>query len=179
MGWRGAAGGLVSGTKLEYGGRSMSIFKFLNQDDIRRANDASITDMGDIIKRMFLSNSKEINNFELSSQEKKDAIDEMAKLSTAALKAAAAAVNPYVSGPARLTHGQRSGSLTGKAADVRGSIDSYMKELRNKSDKNVKARKERELASALTSAANSGKLEITVDGKRYYRKSKRGKYWYS
>lgn len=49
----------------------MSIFKFLNQDDIRRANDASITDMGDIIKRMFLSNSKEINNFELSSQEKK------------------------------------------------------------------------------------------------------------
>jgi hypothetical protein len=71
MGGRGAAGGLVSGTKLEYGGRSMSIFKFLNQDDIRRANDASITDMGDIIKRMFLSNSKEINNFELSSQEKK------------------------------------------------------------------------------------------------------------
>jgi hypothetical protein len=54
-----------------------------------------------------------------------------------------------------------------------------MKELRNKSDKNVKARKERELASALTSAANSGKLEIIVDGKRYYRKSKRGKYWYS
>ena len=59
MGGRGAASGLVSGTKLEYGGRSMSIFKFLNQDDIRRANDASITDMGDIIKRMFLSNSGE------------------------------------------------------------------------------------------------------------------------
>ena len=111
MGGRGVAGGLVSGTKLEYGGRSMSIFKFLNQDDIRRANDASITDMGDIIKRMFLSNSKEINNFELSSQEKKDAIDEMAKLSTAALKASAAAVNPYVSGPARLTQGQRSGKM--------------------------------------------------------------------
>lgn len=112
-------------------------------------------------------------------KKKKDAIDEMAKLSTAALKASAAAVNPYVSGPARLTQGQRSGSLAGKAADARGSIDSYMKELRNKSDKNVKARKERELASALTSAANSGKLEIIVDGKRYYRKSKRGKYWYS
>lgn len=103
----------------------------------------------------------------------------MAKLSTTALKAAAAAVNPYVSGPARLTSGQRNGSLAQKASEARGSIESYMKELRTKSAKNLRARKDRELATALTAAANSGKLEVIIDGKRYYRKSKRGKYWYS
>ena len=40
------------------------------------------------------------------------------------------------------------------------------------------ARKNKELATALTAAQEAGKLEIVVDGTRYYRKTKRGKNWY-
>lgn len=74
----------------------------MSQQDINRANAASVTDMGDIIRRTFERNAAEINGLELSDAEKKNAVRQMATLATTALKTAAGAVNPYASGPARL-----------------------------------------------------------------------------
>ena len=101
MGGRGKAGGGIGAG--EFGrGRGMSLARFLSQHDINRANAASVTDMGDIIRRTFERNAAEINGLELSDAEKKDAVKQMATLATTALKTAAGAVNPYASGPARL-----------------------------------------------------------------------------
>lgn len=102
MGGRGGAGGSIGAVETGRG-RGMSLAKFLSQQDINRANAASVTDMGDIIRRTFERNAAEINGLELSDAEKKDAVKQMATLATTALKTAAGAVNPYASGPARLT----------------------------------------------------------------------------
>lgn len=170
----GGRGGSSSGIIPQGGG----LLKFLSQQDIRRANDASLVDMGDIIKRMFLSGAKEIREMEFSDSDKRTYIKELAELSTTALRAAAGAVNPYVSGPARLTKAQLTGSAADRAATTRGNIENYISKLRDKSTANIKARKNKELATALTAAQEAGKLEIVVDGTRYYRKTKRGKNWY-
>lgn len=106
MGGRGGAGnGIGAGEPGR--GRGMSLARFLSQQDINRANAASVTDMGDIIRRTFERNAAEINGLELSDAEKKDAVKQMATLATTALKTAAGAVNPYASGPARLTTAQK------------------------------------------------------------------------
>ena len=85
MGGRGGAGGGIGAG--EFGrGRGMSLARFLSQQDINRANAASVTDMGDIIRRTFERNAAEINGLELSDAEKKDAVKQMATLATTALK---------------------------------------------------------------------------------------------
>lgn len=92
MGGRGGAGGGIGAG--EFGrGRGMSLARFLSQQDINRANAASVIDMGDIIRRTFERNAAEINGLALSDAEKKDAVKQMATLATTALKTAAGAVN--------------------------------------------------------------------------------------
>ena len=65
MGGRGGAGGGI-GAGESGRGRGMSLARFLSQQDINRANAASVTDMGDIIRRTFERNAAEINGLELS-----------------------------------------------------------------------------------------------------------------
>lgn len=88
MGGRGGAGGGLGAGEAGRG-RGMNLAKFLSQQDINRANAASVTDMGDIIRRTFERNAAEINGLELSDSEKKDAVRKMAELATTALKTAA------------------------------------------------------------------------------------------
>ena len=88
MGGRGGAGGGLGAGEAGRG-RGMSLAKFLSQEDINRANAASVTDMGDIIRRTFERNAAEINGLALSDSEKKDAVRKMAELATTALKTAA------------------------------------------------------------------------------------------
>lgn len=73
MGGRGGAGGGI-GAGEPGRGRGMSFARFLSQQDIDRANAASVTDMGDIIRRTFERNVAEINGLEMSDAEKKDAV---------------------------------------------------------------------------------------------------------
>lgn len=73
MGGRGGAGGGI-GAGESGRGRGMSLARFLSQQDINRANAASVTDMGDIIRRTFERNAAEINGLELSDAEKKNAV---------------------------------------------------------------------------------------------------------
>ena len=166
MGGRGGAGGGI-GAGEPGRGRGMSLARFLSQQDIDRANAASVTDMGDIIRR----------TFERNVAEKKDAVKQMATLATTALKTAAGAVNPYASGPARLTTAQKTGSAADRAARARGEMDSYMRKLRDQSSKNRKAAENKAFSNAFVTAQKSGALEVTVNGKKYRRTNKRSGTW--
>lgn len=175
MGGRGSIGGASGNTEPK--GRRMSLASFLSKQDIERANAASVADMGDIIKRTFERNAAEISGLELSDSEKKDAVQKMAELATTALKTAAGAVNPYSSGPARLTTEQKTGSAADRAARARGEMDGYMRKLRDQSSANRKAAEKKAFSNAFVSAAKSGALEVTVDGKKYRRANKRSNTW--
>lgn len=170
MGGRGSAGGMAA-IGVEETGLSLS------KRDIERANAASITDMGDIINRAFERNITEINGLSLSDNEKKDATNQMKNLANSALKTAAGAVNPYSSGPARLTTAQKTGSAADRAARARGEMDSYMRKLRDQSNKNRKAAENKTFSNAFVSAQKSGALEVTVNGKTYRRANKRSGTW--
>lgn len=150
----------------------------LDAEKIRRANNASLTDMGDIINRTYESGRKEIGEMALSDSEKKDAIYELKKLSNNALDSASKAVNPFVSGRTRLSTSQKTGSAADRAASDRAKVDNYMKSLRKKSGDNAKRKASVSLAQQLQKAQSEGKMEVIVNGKRYYRKSKRGS-WYA
>lgn len=175
MGGRGSSGGASGGA--EPNGRRMSIAGFLSKQDIDRANAASVTDIGDIIKRTFERMANEINGLSLSDSEKNAAIREMASLATKALRSSAGAVNPYASGVARLTTAQKTGSAADRAAKARGEMDSFMSKLRDKSSANKKAEEKKAFANAFAAAQKSGALEVTVNGKTYRRANKRSGTW--
>ena len=175
MGGRGSSSGAPGSA--EPRGRRMSLASFLSKQDIERANAASVTDIGDIIKRTFERNANEINSLYLSDSEKNDAVKEMASLATTALKSADGAVNPYASGVARLTTAQKTGSAADRAARARGEMDGYMRKLRDQSSANRKAAEKKAFSNAFVSAAKSGALEVTVDGKKYRRANKRSNTW--
>ena len=101
----------------------------------------------------------------------------MATLATTALKTAAGAVNPYASGPARLTTAQKTGSAADRAAKARGEMDSYIRRLRDQSSKNKKAAENKAFSNAFVAAQKSGALEVTVNGKKYRRANKRSGTW--
>ena len=174
MGGRGSSG---VGAGEAGRGRGMSLVNFLAKQDIERANAASVMDMGDIIKRTFERNATEINSLELSDAEKKEAIQQMANLATTALKTAARSVNPYASGPARLTTAQKTGSSADRAARARGEMEDYMRKLRDQSRANIKAAENKAFSNAFVSAQKSGALEVTVNGKKYRRANKRSGTW--
>ena len=174
MGGRGSTGGAGKFGKQAGAG--------LSKRDIERANAASIIDMGDIINRTFERNIAEINGLSLSDNEKKDATTKMKNLATNALKTAAGAVNPYSSGPARLTTAQKTGSAADRAAKARGEMDSFMQSVRSKSSKNKNAAWEFikwwvSFSNAFVSAQKSGALEVTVNGKTYRRANRRSSTW--
>ena len=169
MGGRGSAGGAGKFGKEAGVG--------LSKRDIERANAASIIDMGDIINRTFERNIAEINGLSLSDNEKKDATTKMKNLATNALKTAAGAVNPYSSGPARLTTAQKTGRAADRAAKARGEMDSFMQSVRSKSSKNKKAAENKAFSNAFVSAQKSGALEVTVNGKTYRRANRRSSTW--
>ena len=70
----------------------------LNASLIRRANEASVTDIGDITVRQYQRNVDEINSTVLSDQDKKDAIAKLHELTEKQLDAETTAINPYASG---------------------------------------------------------------------------------
>lgn len=177
MGGRGGAGGNDSGGAGR--GRETSLSGMISQRDVDRANAASVTDMGDIIKRTFERNAAEINGLELSESEKRFAVKKMAGLATDALKNAAQAVNPYASGRSRLTVEQKNGSAADRAANARGEMDWYMNELRDLSRSKHKDAESRALSNAFASATKQGAVEVTVNGTRYRRANKRSKTWRS
>lgn len=182
MGGRGASAG-TGGT----GGRNAKMGDFftprnddsLDSAKIRRANSASVMDMGDIVNRTYERDKAEVQTLNLSDSEKKDAVSELKRLSNNALDSASKAISPFASGRSRLSSSQISGSAADKAASDRAKVDNYMDSLRRRSRENGKKTASANLVQQLRTATAEGKTEIYVNGKRYYRKSKRGSNWYS
>lgn len=56
-------------------------------------------------------------------------------------------------------------------------MDSYMRKLRDQSNKNKKAEENKALSNALVSAQKSGALEVTVNGKKCRRANRRSGTW--
>jgi hypothetical protein len=56
-------------------------------------------------------------------------------------------------------------------------MDSYMRKLRDQSNKNKKEEENKALSNALVSAQKSGALEVTVNGKKYRRANRRSGTW--
>lgn len=78
---------------------------------------------------------------------------------------------------ARLTTAQKTGSAADRAARARGEMDSYMRKLRDQSNKTRKAAESKAFSNAFVSAQKSGALEVTVNGKTYRRANKRSGTW--
>lgn len=68
-----------------------------------------------------------------------------------------------------------------KAADntaqKRQNVNSFMKDVQKKSTANKKAAETKSLSSVLGSAMDRGALEVTFEGKTYYRARKNSKTW--
>ena len=64
-----------------------------------------------------------------------------------------------------------------KYIDKLGMFDSYMNSLKDKAKKAQKQKETNTLSSALKNAMSSGKLEVTVNGKTYYRTRKNSATW--
>lgn len=149
----------------------------LNQDLVRRANDASFAvDAGSATQREYTRNINEINSLNLSETEKSNAIKTVHELTENQLQAEARAVSPYTSGRARINTSQVQ-QRTDSAASARQKVNNYMQELRNTSRKNAKKQETANLGNVLQNAMSSGALEVSFGGKTYYRSRKNSKTW--
>lgn len=84
--------------------------------------------------------------------------------------------NPYVSGPARFNQSQVQ-KAADNTAQKRQNVNSFMKDVQKKSTANKKAAETKSLSSVLGSAMDRGALEVTFEGKTYYRARKNSKTW--
>lgn len=162
-----------SGSSTRAGGGTNGA-KSLNSTLVRRANDFSLFDAGDATKREYEANVQKIQQSNLTQQEKAAALDKLHELTTEQLKSQTEVANPYVSGPARFNQNQVQ-KAADNTAQKRQNVNSFMKDVQKKSTANKKASETKSLSSVLGSAMDRGALEVTFDGKTYYRARKNSK----
>ena len=148
----------------------------LNNELVRRANEASVTDLGDITTRRYNRNVDEINATVLSDKEKADAIKTLHELTEKQLRAEATAINPIATGRGVARFDRQLVRTTGdKALDARQNVKEFMDSVHAKERETIAKRRQQEMTSAMSKAISSGALEFTVNGATYRRKSKRAK----
>lgn len=142
---------------------------------IKRANQASFAfDSGSATQRQFEQNMDEIRSFDLSEKEKADAISKLRSITESQLAAEANAVNPFVSGRARINTGTVSKNAE-KAVYARQAVSSFMDDLRKQDKAKRKTKEAKTFNDAFVSAYNSGVLEFSYGGSTYRRSSTRSK----
>lgn len=146
--------------------------KQLDKELIRRANESSLTDMGDIINRSYQKNIDIVNQLNLPDELKQDAISKLTELHNEQLALQAKSVNPYVSGVARLMPEQKSGKSADLAVNKGVEIDKYMYSLQEHSRKNDLADKNKRISNAIKEAEKNGLRKITVDDVTWYKARK-------
>lgn len=144
----------------------------LNPVLIRRANEASLTDMGDIINREYMKSIESVNEMNLSIHTKMKAFSELNVMYSKELILQAKSVNPYVSGAARLTPEQQSGEYVDLVAGQNAKIRSYINSLKAQSDKNKISAKNERVITAIKEADSKGLKQVTVEGVTYYKARK-------
>lgn len=141
--------------------------KSLNKDLIRQANAVSLTDMGDIINRSFLKHVDVINELNLSAEAKEEALQHITSMYNEQLSFQTGAVNPYVSGVARIVNGSQEKSEL--VAQKQADINLYIQNLQNQSDKNNISDKHNRIVNTLHKADERGDKSVTIDGVTYYK----------
>ena len=171
----GGGGSSSKGSSARAGGGTNGV-KSLDSTLVRRADDFSLFDAGSATKREYEANVQKIQQSNLTKQEKAAALDKLHGLTTEQLKSQTKVANPYVSGPARFNQKQVQ-KAADNTAQKRQNVNSFMKDVQKKSTANKKAAETKSLSSVLGSAMDRGELEVTFDGKTYYRARKNSKTW--
>ena len=147
----------------------------LSKSLINRANAAgTVVDFGDSTAREYAKNAKEIGSFDLSKEEKQNALKELHSLTENQLRAESKAVNPYTSGVARFNKTQVDKN-SASASNARQKTKNYMDGLRKQNATKKKETANKRIFNAANAAIKSGALSFTVDGETYTRKTRRAK----
>ena len=149
----------------------------LDKDLVRRANGAgTFIDYGDAGVREYNRLTQEINEMDMTADEKKNAINKLHSLMTAQLEAESKSFSPYSAGvgPARFDRNKME-RASDKAANARAEVSSFMNDLKRDQERKVRERERIELTNAMRQALDSGALEFTHNGITWRRKTKRAK----
>ena len=130
---------------------------------------------GDALNRSYNRDIDDIEKMDgLTSEEKAEAKAKVHALASKELDAKAKYIDPYTAGTARDTNTRKH---LEKATDISSMRESYMKELKRKSDKVKTAREKKQVTDAIMAATERGETSVTINGKKYVRKSKRSGTW--
>jgi hypothetical protein len=143
----------------------------LDTDLIRQANSATLMDMGDIINRDYLKNLDLVTKLNLTDDVKQEAYKTLKALHNEQLSLQAKAVNPYVSGVAKLTS-QQDGKNADRVVDKGTEIKTFISSLQKQSEQNDITDKHNRINAAILEADKNGQKTITVDGVTYYKSRK-------
>ena len=149
----------------------------LDNSLIRRANEASVTDIGDMTQRQYQRNLADIAEYSfLSSDEKKTAVDKLHELTTKQLEAEAKIENPLAQGRGVGRFDRQLARASGDTAVyARVKVEEYMRSVRDKNDENRRAAHQKAIVDGARNAIEHGALEYTANGVTYRRKSTRAK----
>lgn len=130
---------------------------------------------GDALNRSYNRDIDDIEKMDgLTSEEKAEAKAKVHTLASKELDARAKYTDTYTAGPARGTGTEKH---IRNAAELSSEREGYMKELKRKSDKVKTAREEKQVTDAIMAATERGETSVTINGKKYVRKSKRSGTW--
>ena len=149
----------------------------LDRDLINRANAAgTFVDYGDAGVRQYNGHIEEINEMDMTAEEKTQAINKLHSLMTNQLEAESKALSPYSMGvgPARFDRNKML-KAEDKAANARAEVSAFMNGLKRTQERKAREREQKTLTDAMLNALNTGALEFTVNGTTWRRKSRRGK----
>jgi len=150
--------------------------KGLDEQLIYLANsrNSNFYEAGDAVNRKYKSSLSTIDTLQLSDEEKENAKNKVYELSSAELKERAKYIDVYTAGPARLTN---TGSHLEKATSISAEHTNYMNSLKHKSEARIENAKEKERAKVIREAMNNGQLEVSFDGKNYFRTTRGSGTW--
>ena len=151
----------------------------LNKELVRRANEAgTFVDYGDATSRQYQKYVDEIKNMDMTADERKTAYSQLHTLTENQLKAESQARGAYAAGmgPARFDK-QAIQRNQNKAVVAGDNVRSYMNGLRKTQEKKAAQKEAQSLSNSLGQAQKSGKLELTHNGKTYFRTSKSSETW--
>ena len=151
----------------------------LKQIDRANAQGSNFYEAGTAIKNTYDREYEEIENLNISEEEKADARNKIYDYSAAELQARQNYFDVYTAGPARKV--TNSDKALDKSIKIRGEHEAYISSLRDKSSRNTyKAQKEKEaelFRKAGAEAEKTGAREMIVNGETWFRTTKASHTW--
>ena len=145
---------------------------------ISQADSVSMFDSGSIEKREHERAIKQIDDLDITDEEKQKAKEKLLNYHEEILTYKAKAPSQYKVGVAEFNKRvglEKSQSQYQKSVDIASERDNFIKSLKEKSNKVKKDKKFTELSDILKSAIDDGKLEVKFGDDVYFRTSKKSK----